>query len=189
MASPNTVTIGGQDYDVYENEVAATNFLQADVSRHTAWGNLTVDDQRRALVTATRRLDRLTWKGEKNVDSQPLAFPRSGLEDKYGNDLSASVVPEGLLAAFYLLAADIAQTPSIAETEDLTGTNVRRVKAGSVEIERFRSESGTRLPVAAFELVSHWLDGSGEAVYVHTSGLDAESQVEQDPYGLNKGYL
>lgn len=40
------------------------------------WSAATDDDKAKALITATRQIDRLSFKGRKILSSQDLAFPR-----------------------------------------------------------------------------------------------------------------
>ncbi len=42
------------------------------------WDNSTADEQRSALVTATRSIDRLPFKGYPTSETQKLRFPRDG---------------------------------------------------------------------------------------------------------------
>jgi len=51
-----------------------------------AWDEASDADKAKALVTATSMLDQLTYPGSAISDSQPLAFPRSGMyyDDKLG---------------------------------------------------------------------------------------------------------
>lgn len=57
-------------------DVAAANAYFSDRLGAEAWGALTDAQKAQALVTATRRLDRLPYLGAKASPTQPLAFPR-----------------------------------------------------------------------------------------------------------------
>jgi hypothetical protein len=54
-----------------------------------AWGNSNADDQARALIAATKRIDRQMLRGKKAVPTQTLEFPRALYRDDpygYGRD-------------------------------------------------------------------------------------------------------
>ena len=110
---------------------------------------------------------------------QPLAFPRTGLVNIEGEPVDPYTVPEIVLQAEFELAFLIATDPTI---EGFTGTseNFRRLKAGSVEVERFKPIEGTRLPNIVFELLRIFLEGFGNFGTVFASGTDVESEFDRD---------
>jgi hypothetical protein len=165
-----TVTISGTDYDVYADVATADEFLAADFSA-TLWRAETDEDQKaRALVTATRLLDRMEWLGNKTDVDQPLEWPRSatGLDD-----VDPDVVPQAIIDGSVVLAKLI-HSGSKVDSSASTSSNIRRQKAGSVEIEYFFPlEDGTRLPTEVMELVSRYLAGGlglGGAIASGTCG-------------------
>lgn len=156
-----TVTINAIDYDVYADVTTADEFLAADFSA-TLWRAETDDDQKaRALVTATRLLDRMDWLGSKTDVDQALQWPRS---DTGLDEVDPDEVPQAIIDGSIVLAKLI-HAGSKVDSSTTTTSNVKRQKAGSVEIEYFFPfEDGARLPTEVWELVSRYLSGSGSTL-------------------------
>lgn len=158
-ATYNVVTIGGSEYDVYADVPTADEYLEAE-SWATAWRAETDEDQKaRALVTATRTLDKLPWAGSKSDPDQPLEWPRDGTGIDIVED---GVIPQRIIDATCVLAGQILAGVDVTGTASTTASSVKRQKAGSVEIEYFSNFeiSGTRLPLEAWELIAPLLGGS-----------------------------
>lgn len=183
-----TITIGGEDYDVYVIVAQADIYLAADVSRFAAWAALTADEKGQAIVTATRRMDRLKWIGVETdlVTPQPLEWPRTGATDCDGNAIGTTVVPDEIDEATIILAADIAAKPALGDTTS-TDSNLKRAVAGSVEVEFFRAQGGTILPSYIMELVSCLLDGSAAPLTVAT-GTDVDPHTGNNCFDRTDGF-
>ncbi len=175
-----TVTINGTDYEVYLSIVEMDEYAQATL-QSVEWDSLDADTKARYAVLQTRLFDRQVWIGERSDPVQPLAWPRDGLGLSGVTD---GVTPQDLLdgAAETQLAllsgTDLINQQSVAQ-------QVRRLKAGSVEIENFRGAEGEplRFPLAVWELISKYLSVSGNVLPGSRScGTDGESAFE-------KGYL
>lgn len=118
---------------------------------------------------------------------QPLAFPRIGLTDLEGDAVDSATVPQVVKDAQYELAYLLSQDSTI---EGSTGTseNNKRLKAGSVEVERFSPTKGTRLPNVVHELLRSFLEGFGSMTSVFSSGVTVESQFDDDDrYSVTAG--
>ena len=84
MGTVATVTIGTDTFSVY----ALTSAAEADLKTYMAgrfgtgaYDAATSNDKKKALVTATRMLDRVVqWSGTK-TGTQPLQWPRDGAFD------------------------------------------------------------------------------------------------------------
>lgn len=176
--SLSTLTISAVNYQSYASNTEADEYLGADIKRATAWAALTEDEQNQSLVSATRYLDSFKWDGDMTdeVTPQTEEWPRTGLTDKNGIAVPTATIPQEVEDATILLAYEVSQNTSLFDTND-TGNNVKRVKAGSVEIENFRSESGTPLAVsAAFDLVGLWLAGNlSNAIFAFASGTSVDT--------------
>jgi hypothetical protein len=172
-----TITIDGVDYDVYADIETADDYLQADFAA-TAWRAETDDDQKgRALVTATRLLDRLNWKGDKEDPDQPNAFPRSGMGL---SDIDDDEIPQEIIDASIILARDI-HSGSKVDSQANNEQTIKRQKAGSVEQEFFRSfVDPTRLPQAVLELVRRFLAGAALPGGAIASGVHGCSAFDPD---------
>lgn len=136
-----TVTLNGNPYPVYADTDFADQYLAGDLSRWPVWDGLTTEVQGRALVSATRLLQRQSWKdGVPVMDGPPLVVQQAAA----------------------LLAADIAQKPVLADDAS-TASNIKAVGAGSARVEFFAPVQGQRLPPAAFALLRGLLS-SGQPV-------------------------
>lgn len=162
MASPDTITISGTDYTVYQAVADVTAILQADYNRAAGWAALTSAQQEQAVVTATLRFDRLPWAGEPTDAATPqaLAWPRTGMADVDGVAVGSTDYPTRLLRAHAFYCYDLTATADLDSREN-AGSNRKRLKAGSVEIEFFRGTDLTLglLPKPYIELIGVWLGG------------------------------
>lgn len=172
-----TVTIGAVSYDAYASNQIADDYMAAQISSAgTAWRAATETDQDRALVSATRLIDRQVWQGTRDDQYFPLAFPRSGLVDADGVAVDAYSVPQRVIDACCELAAALLDGSSAqdqASTESLT----QSLAAGSVSISYFRSAEQTsgRFPQPVQELIGLWLAGNGISIVGTSTGTDEES--------------
>jgi len=184
------LTVGQNSYvDVATADTYFTYMIHATVWRESA--DTTTKEQ--ALITATAFLDRQDWEGTRYqpVATQPLEWPRSGLQDKDGNDLDETAVPQQILDATCELGLALINDPSLLDSTGTGSGNIKRLKAGSAEIEYIRSEKGTRFPTIVQELIGLWLTaGSGGALALagpFVSGADNESSAS-DTFDLTRGY-
>lgn len=185
-----TVTISAVSYTVYGEHAGAgslTEYANASLAYAATFGAATADDQKRALVEATRILDRQLWQGAKVDAGQVLAWPRTGVVYADGSPVSSAVIPAEAIAAAYELALAGLATPAVF-TEVTTSKREKRVKAGSAEVEYFAPVKGGRWPGRVGELVSQFLAGNaGSAGTVAGAyGIDGESAFDDDDaYGLS----
>ena len=172
-----TETLGGVVYDVYSDVATADEYLAADFTA-TTWRAETDDDQkRRALITATRLLDRQCWPGEMEDEEQGTAWPRTGVPGFEDGD-----VPQQIVDANSLLAKYIHEGMAI-ELNVSTANNVRRIKAGSVEQEYFFPlTNGTRLPLPVQELLAGLTCGGATIAAAQSFDTDRCSSAD-DNYG------
>lgn len=171
-----TVTIGTVDYPVYADLDQANDYLSAE-SGATAWRAETDDDvKRRALVSATRTLDRLAWPGERDDPDQDLAWPRSGTGLSGVED---DVVPQQIIDATCVLAMLIVAGTDVAGMTSTSGGEIKRQKAGSVEQEFFRAfdVEGTPLPTQAWDLIAPLLGGPATSGGAVSFGTDRCSDI------------
>lgn len=186
--SLSTLVIASVNYTAYADESEADPYLVVDPVRAAAWAALASDERKSRLVSGTRQLDQLKWLGEKTGGAaQVNAFPRTGLTYPDGTAVSTTEVPVEVEIANILLAGDIAIKAKNAEPAT-SGSNVRKVKAGSAEVEFFRPTDGVALKnEAAFNLVSPFLAGqSGSAALGIFAGGCTTTVFPTSP-GLNKG--
>jgi hypothetical protein len=144
-----TVTIDGNDYDVLADLDAANEFLAADFSADLWRAESDPDKQKRALVSATRLLNRLPWASNRD-------WPRPGTDDEQDED-----VPQPIIDASIILAKLIHAGSKVDSSPSTLSGNIKRQQAGSVSIEYFSpTDDPTRLPVEVLELVGSYLGGA-----------------------------
>lgn len=164
-------------FSIYGTEADCIAYIGASVGPGPDAWNASSDTTRkqRAIVTAKRLIDAATWQGEPAVDGQADAWPRTGVVDRYGNAVADDEVPDDVVNAEYELAA-IVFADSSAAAAATSGSNVKRVKAGPVEVENFRPTdvTGTKFPAAVQKLLGQYLAsstaGSQNAAYNTRSG-------------------
>lgn len=164
-----SVTIGGNSYDVYGTNAGADAYLAARLDA-SSWSGAAEDTQNRALVQATRLIR--PYLAGRGYDLDPAAAVDAEIEN-----------------ANYELAFALVVDPTIADKTS-TGSNIRRTKAGSAEIEYFRPEVGSRFPSLVQTILNGWLDGqSGAAAGAgYASGTCETSTIAGDDYGLTEGF-
>lgn len=127
----------------------------------TSWTAASADDQRRALVTATRTLDRLPWRGTKATAGQATAWPRAGV--------GAVTVPNDIEVAAILIAAHrvaypegpLADAATVAE-EEIGEKRVRYFHHLADVVERV---VGGELAVDVRPYVAPWLAAGPKAPF------------------------
>jgi hypothetical protein len=155
---------------------SANSYLDAKIGAG-AWILASEDDRERAMVSAARMLDRLKWKGTKTVANQPLAWPRTGVTLSDGTAVDSTYYPLAVTHASYELAFVLLTNPTAFSQNAQGGSgNIKRLKAGSAEIEYFKSVAFGVLPPEVLGLVSDYLSkpgvGTGTAII---SGVTDES--------------
>lgn len=171
------------DTNTYITEAEADTYFQGSLNLGD-WSGLGSDVKERALVTATRMLERQTWLGTKASDAQTLSWPRSGVTDAYGNAVSSASVPQAIKDAQAELALALYLTPQV-QNQSSTSSNTKRLKAGSAEVEYFRPSRGTRFPVIIQELLGSFLSSS-TLIAPLAYGTDQVTSFDTD-YGRNTG--
>jgi len=144
------------EFTVYADVEMADEY--ADGAYHAAsWRALTDEDAKaRLLITATRLLDRQSWKEGYRTFAEREAEP---------NIVNASIE----LAFSMLDGYDPQNTQSTAE-------RIQSISAGSVSITNFRSvDTATRFPQIVQELLSPYLGGSSSALFPKIDGEDTET--------------
>lgn len=189
-----TVTISAVNYTVYGSLTGATEYLNATSHANAIWAAASSDNRARALVTATRFLDRQRWAGAKAVDGQDLAWPRSGVVYVDGTEVDDSAIPVEVDAACYELAALMLSDAAAAQASG-SGSKVQSASAGPASVSFFGPTAPKALPSdIVAQLVGQFLAGGGANIAssdylgggdVYVGGTSAESQFDDcDIYGL-----
>ena len=182
-----TITIGSSDYESYSSVAQADDYFNASTDFAT-WDGYSTDEKARALVSATRLIDRQTWAGSENTDIvTDLAFPRTGLTYCDGTAVDETTIPPEIVEACQILALYLATGTDI-QTSNTGGQVVKRLKADTVEIE-YQSvdlDDATRFPLPVMELVKCFMGSSVQIAGSLSYGVDGES-VDND-FTVTKGF-
>ena len=185
----------GESCEVYGGLTAANAYLAFAVSAaSTAWAALagTPDKQKACLGAATRMLDGLGWQGTPtgSVDTSPpvtttLAWPRANVTDEFGNAVSSTAVPTGIVNGCFELAALIAANPTVQDQLD-AGSNVASIGGGGApEIRFFRPTSvqdgnAPVLPLVVLRLVGQYLASATAVVTGQSFGVSNDGDSDRD---------
>lgn len=203
MAIVSTITIGADTYSVY----ALTSDAVADANSYFAarldaaeWngGSVTTLTKQQALITAVRFLDRgMLWSGTQTdtATPQPLEWPRDSATCR-GDAVTDGTIPDDFAHGEFELALALLKDAAIQNSPD-AGSNLRRAKAGSAEVEFFRPTQSaadtTRFPQVVHELVGCYAQGTTTAPFV--DGTDSEAADESshfsttdNSYDLSRGF-
>jgi hypothetical protein len=121
---------GVEDANAYVLVADADTYM-SDRAR-AAWASLETPQKQAAIIEATMYLDAtFYWIGEIASSSQTLLWPRVNAEDREGRSYDDQV-PQRVKDACCELAW-IARSGSLMPTE--TEASIKKVKAGSVEVE------------------------------------------------------
>jgi len=158
MANP--VVSLDSDFAVYADVDTADAYM--DGALHgDLWRSADDDTKGRALVTATRVLDRQLWQDAYNTYELRLAVP---------NIVNASIE----MALALIQGNDLQNSTTTAE-------KVRSLAAGSVRIENFRGiDLATRFPTIVQELLAPYLAGYGATFVSKAAGTDGVSIFPTD---------
>jgi len=161
----------------------------ADSIRAATWIAFSEPLRDSGMVEATRVLERMRWRGEKEVSTQTLAFPRTGLTGLEGESVTPAQSLLDVSEAQFEYALTLLLDASVLESDDATGSNIKSMKAGSASMEFFRVTQGTRFPVIVMDIIGHYLLGSDAALGLTpcVSGTDVESGfTDKDAFGYRK---
>jgi hypothetical protein len=179
------VDAGGETFLVYADLDTATTYSSGALHA-TVWAASDDDTRSKALVTATRMLDRQTWKGTRADPAQALAWPRANTGVA---DVVPTVVPGDIVAASIELAFALLEDTTIQSSPN-TAEKIHSITAGSVSITNFRTavnSNPTRFPQIVQELVARYLgSSSGLAIGAKATGTDGESIFPND-FGIAFG--
>lgn len=153
-------TVGGTSANSYLDDTTAE--VMADERLQVAeWDGASADDQARALIMATARLEQLTYKGIKSASGQALKWPRSDVIDENGDEYDSTAIPDLVLhatfeTALWLLNQNAASTDPLAPT-GLEG--FIRAKVGPIEVEPNLGQRAGALPDAVKRMLQPLLAG------------------------------
>lgn len=195
----DTIVLGGQAFTIYGTLLGAKAHFAARIGGE-AWQTATSDIQKRSLVSAANLLNSFedaaglpSWTGTRTLSTQPLAWPRDGAT------CSDDAVPDGTTPAGVVIASYETAFAFVANADfsnqTSTGSLLKRAKAGSAEVEFFRSSIGSGsgqdlpLPQSIYRNISCLLSGgAGISTLQPTVTGNLTPSVFTVPSELDKGY-
>lgn len=162
--------------------VANANTYFEDLIHADSWASATSETRSKALITATKMLDRRYWAGTKYqaAPTQVLDWPRSGITDPEGVEVAEDTVPQFILDATCELALALVEDSSLQSAED--SDSIRSIRTGTVSVEFFGSKAtdfmSTGFPQIVQELINYYLAGANDFSGPFASGTDNESELE-----------
>jgi hypothetical protein len=120
VAAVIDATLAGASANSYVTLAGADAYFETAPDSAT-WTNKSTDQRNRALISATRWIDSLSFYGNRCTDTQALKWPRKDYQvDKV--ELVCTLIPEPIKTATYELARALANDPSsIVGTTGTTG--------------------------------------------------------------------
>ena len=115
MAAVIDATLSGASANSYVT-LAATNAYFETVPDSSTWTDKTDDAKNRAIISATRWIDALSFYGDRCTETQALKWPREDYKVD-GIELVCTLIPEPIKVATYELARALAN-----DTDAITGT-------------------------------------------------------------------
>lgn len=98
-ASTLVTTVGGASSNSYVTLAQFNTYCEQRLNVD-AFDEAQADDKIRALLMATRRLDRENWQGARAASTQALAWPRAGVIKPDGSTVGGSIDSLGAGALF-----------------------------------------------------------------------------------------
>lgn len=154
MTATIDATVGGASANSYVTLAAANTYFETTPESST-WTDKTDDAKNRALISATRWLDTLSYYGDRCATDQALKWPRKNytVDDI---DLVCTLIPEQIKVATYELARALANdTNAITGSTGTTGL-YDEVSLGDLRVKYNKSSQAVGLVTNAFD-VYPWL--------------------------------
>ena len=168
-----------RSYSAYASLEEAEIFLGADIELCETWLNLGEANQVKRLVSATRRLDRLTWAGRPAVIGQILAWPRVGLSFPDGAPVGSTVLPAAVEEAAIVLAGDTSVDLAASvggRSEIVQSQQVGRKR--EAYFYQLLTELEMLLPGGTLALLQHWLTFRRRYVGASVTSQDKDAPSE-----------
>ena len=116
MAATIDATLQGASANSYVTLAEADAYFET-VPDSSTWTDKTDDQKNRALISATRWIDALSFYGDRCTETQALKWPREDYKVD-GIKLVCTLIPQQVKVATYELARAFAN-----DTDSITGTN------------------------------------------------------------------
>lgn len=154
MSATIDATVAGTSANSYVTLAAANSYFET-VPESGTWTDKTDDQKNRALISATRWIDSLSFYGDRCTTTQALKWPREDYEVD-GVALTCSAIPQEIKIATYELARALANdTDSITSSTGTTGL-YDQVELGELKVKYSKTSQAVGLVTNVFD-VYPWL--------------------------------
>ena len=154
MAAVIVATLSGASANSYVTLAEANTYFET-VPDSSTWTDKTDDQKNRALISATRWIDALSFYGDRCTETQALKWPRENYTVD-GIDLACSLIPAEIKTATYELARALANdTGAITDSTGTTGI-YDEVKLGDLQVKYNKSSQTSGVINNVFD-VYPWL--------------------------------
>lgn len=144
MPASIDATVGGASANSYVTVAEADAYFEARLNV-AAWDDATADQQIRALIQATRRIDAEDFRGEKANTAQALEWPRYNVLDRDGYFYDEGVIPPVVKHAQCEMALALLASDSDAFADSgLEG--FREAEIGPLRVVVAQGRPATKLP-------------------------------------------
>ena len=154
MAAVIDATLAGASANSYVTLAAANTYFET-VPESSTWTNKTDDQKNRALISATRWIDSLSFYGDRCSETQSLKWPREDYKVD-GIALACTAIPSPIKVATYELARALANdTDSIIGNTGTSGL-YDEVELGELRVKYNKTSQAVGLVTNVFD-VYPWL--------------------------------
>ena len=154
MTASIDATISGANANSFVTLDEANNYF-ATVPDSSTWDDKTVDQKKRALISATRWIDSFVYFGDRCDQGQALKFPRNNYQVD-DVELSCTTIPNNIKYAQYELARALANDTDAMTGNVGTNGNIAEAKLGDLEVKYNTASQGAG-PVNNIMDVYPWL--------------------------------
>ena len=140
MTASIDATISGANANSFVTLDEANNYF-ATVPDSSTWDDKTVDQKKRALISATRWIDSFVYFGDRCDQNQALKFPRNNYQVD-DVELSCTTIPNNIKYAQYELARALANDTDAMTGNVGTSGNIAEAKLGDLQVKYNTSSQG-----------------------------------------------
>lgn len=159
-------TVGGASSNSFATVSEADDYFDERLNT-SDWDDASTDDKERALIMATRRIDRETFEGTRvdpDPEDQQLAWPRTGVVDQDGRVFDNDVIPDAIKHATFELALVIIGDEDFLADSGLEAFD--QVSVGDLSVTPRHQQRAGELPEAVTRYLDPFTFGSRHNVRV-----------------------
>lgn len=133
MALTLVATPGSPSANSYATVAEASAYFDGRLVT-AAWDDADDEQRAKALVSATRRIDREPFIADRSKHDQALEWPRWPVANPFGQAYGTEEIPQFLKEAVYELAYDFLTTPTTDREQPVQAQPLTSLSAGSVSL-------------------------------------------------------